>query len=284
MNFSQHLWAGRVLPLCLIPLFVAMIQEGSFAQTAFPPPAGAAASGMGYTGLNIGGAGGAFINPASLAKTDQAAFLLFGERRFGLNELDHFALAGSIRLHPNSVLGLSITQFGDKGYLENRLGAAFALEVEKGLSLGLQLMGWRRAIPEAAPLFLVLAEAGLWFKASEHLEFGCSIYNPGRAGRELELQLPAFIRLGLQWKPTLNVQANLELEKGLHYPLSPAFGLEYRPSAQLAIRTGARLSPVEWTSGLGLPLGQRLRFDFAAAWHPFLGWSPSLSISTNWDR
>ena len=114
----------------------------------------------------------------------------------------------------------------------------------------------------------------------KNLKVGFHLFNPSQTklhDYQNEI-IPVIMNLGISYKFSDKVSANLELEKDVEMPFSAKVGIEYYPIEHLYIRAGIMSMPTMPTIGFGVVKG-RFNLDFSSAFHPTLGITPSLGMT-----
>jgi hypothetical protein len=240
---------------------------------------GGKAAGLGYTSVARADEWSGFNNQAGLAWCKQFSAGIYFENRYLIKELSLKALVVTIPAGRGS-FGLSFRHFGFALYSEMNAGIAYGLRLGKAFSAGVRIGGLRIHIADGfRDQNLCSVEAGIQFRASEHLWMGLHAVNPipFKISSQSIDRLTTVIRLGLSWKITGGLSSEIEIEKDLvRKPLLKA-GIDYRPVKAFAIRIGFLSNPATFTFGAGIESGN-LQFDLASSYHSILGFSPQASL------
>jgi hypothetical protein len=245
-----------------------------------------------------GGLAAAPMNPGALAWLPGFAMEFTFHRLSPEASLEH--LAAGFRIDRRSVLGLHLTMVhhGDFNFLsrsdlralgfELRGGATWASDLGEDLSCGLTV-DVLNATTDADPVWAVAGSAGLAYAPGRYHRFGFAIRNwgtdyainspvvaPGvsdvRPERAVSLSAVLDFPLAADRQRLVIAFENDKLigRPGILY----CVGLEYRPFATLALRTGAqvRSEDVEPRAGAGLAFGS-LSLDYA--WRCLPGGAPA---------
>lgn len=248
------------------------------AQSSIAPAAGARGMGMGHTGVVFTDVHSALSNQAGLGMLERPAALVFGEQRFLLAELRSLGAAYAMPVS-GGAFALSAQYFGMKEYNEQRIGLAYGRQIFPGTSIGAQINVFTTRIPDYGNTLTLNAEIGLQTQILPKLRLGLHVANPVQTATREGDRLPTLLRTGLSYESSDKLLAVFELEKDIDFPMRAKAGFEYRPHAQVFLRFGAATQPASATLGAGYKLPGGLAFDFAAAWHSYLGITPAFGLT-----
>ena len=123
-------------------------------------------------------------------------------------------------------------------------------------------------------------EVGVQKQLSKELVLGAHIFNPIGVKLNEEENIPSVIELGLRYnanqKVSLFTEVSLENEQNGNLHL----GLEYKIINELALRTGFSTNPAKISFGVGYTLN-KIQIDVAVNKHQVLGYSPQISVGSN---
>lgn len=240
--------------------------------------ANARAAALGFADTALEAATGFSANAAAPATLRTPTLTAGVGRPFGLAELQtaQVLYAGPLwRTHA----ALGVHTFGFSAYRELRLRAGLAGRVRPWLALGVhaeahtvRVTGYGRAQA------LGLSVGGL-LRPTATLHLGFQATNLNRPAWADTESLPRRLALGLAYRPAATAQVLLAVDKAVRFPASLRGGLQIQPVPALALRTGFTTAPQRFTAGFGLYLAG-VRVDAAAVRHPYLGWTPVLSVQT----
>ncbi len=243
-------------------------------------PMGARFAGMGYTGLTLVDLWGVRLNPAGIAGLEAPTAGIFYQRHFLSEELSHQGLAVALPVG-NGVFGVAADRFGYSMYNETHTSLAYAMRFGDGLRAAVQLdhLGVRLGENYGSAATFI-AQAGMQAKLTDALWMGAHIHNPGRAslGGPYDERVPTILRAGITYIFSENLLVNAEVEKDIDREERYRFGIEYRPSSVLFIRTGLSTGPVQGHGGVGIRLKQ-LDIDLAIAVRSLLGPTPMIGLN-----
>lgn len=241
-------------------------------------PAGASAIAAGYTGVVRKDLWAAFNNQAGTAYISKAGAGLFAENPFMVPGLNRSAL---VLLVPVKKTALNITfdQIGNKVYREIKTGLGCAMRLGEHFAAGLQLDYFYMTCGEGYGRHHSLSfEGGIIADITDKLSLAVHLFNPTRSkwsnGGEA---LPIVFRGGLSYRPEKSLL--LFAEAGKSTTLSPTFGAgaEYQYKKVFFIRAGICSGPSRYCFGAGFRI-KRLTIDLASSVHPWLGYSPHVSL------
>lgn len=247
------------------------------AQTGITPTAGARGMGMGYAGVVFTDVHSALSNQAGLAMVDRPSAVVFGEQRFLLADLRSIGAAYALPVS-GGTFAVSAQYFGMEEYNEQRAGLGYGRQLFPGTSIGAQINVFTTRIPDYGNTLTLNAEIGLQTQLLPKLRLGLHVANPVQTVTRDGDRLPTLLRTGLAYESSDKLLAVFELEKDIDFPMRAKAGFEYRPHAQVCLRMGAATQPASATLGAGYSLPGGIRFDFAAAWHSYLGITPAFGL------
>lgn len=240
---------------------------------------GTRAAGMAFTSVAISDEWSAFNNPGGLGNMKNLIAGICFENRFMMKETSLKSLTVIIPAW-NGSFGLVFRHYGFSLYQEIKGGIAYGMQIGNRFFFGVQLNCHRIGQAEGyGNAYFASFEAGIQFRANDHLRFGARLVNPVeyKFSTAFSGRLPASITIGLLWQISRSLLTTLEIEKDLiNSPVIRA-GLEYLVAKKLFLRTGILTNPVSFTLGAGVEFGP-VKFDIASAYHPVLGYSPQASL------
>ena len=291
MSRYIHLWLYRLsLEYCLVlgtekhimkrilfVVFGLLLGPWLYSQNGTPPPGGARAVGMGYTGLTFHDVNAVFSNAAGLAHLDRTAVTAFGEQRFLVEELGAYSFGAGIPTTAGT-FGVGIQHFGFEGFNEQRIGLAYARQLGENLFLGGQFLALNTQIEEYGSRLALTFAIGLQYRVLPQLEFAFQANSPARVNETQDAYLPSILGIGARYSPSDRVSILLEAEKDIDYPVRTKVGIEYQAADPFYLRFGVATHPATVTIGLGYEIAERLWFDVASGYHEILGFSPAGGI------
>lgn len=242
---------------------------------------GGRAAAMGRTAVCEQGLWALQNNPAGIASLPGWHFGLYYENQWFLKETA-FKSVGIVKSFQNiGCIGLSINQFGDNKYSENKFGIAYARGFGPFLQLGLQfdylLLHWGDGYDHQGTLSF---ELGLQSQVTERLRLGAYLFNPisSRWKTLHEDRVPIVLRMGLAYQFTGDFIGQCDVERdnsqsGLHLRC----GFEYVIFKKFCFRAGAQINPNVFCFGVGYQW-KGWHVDVSAQMHQVLGTSIQLGI------
>lgn len=264
---------------CIFFCLAVLLELGGLsAQAGIAPAAGARGMGMGHTGVVFTDVHSALSNQAGLGMLERPAALFFGEQRFLLADLRSLGAAYATPVS-GGAFAVSVQYFGTKEYNEQRTGLAYGRQIFPGTSIGAQINVFTNRIPDYGNTLTLNAEIGLQTQLLPKLLLGLHVANPVQTATRGDDRLPTLLRTGLAYESSDKLLVVFELEKDIDFPLRAKTGFEYRPHEQVFLRLGAATQPASATLGAGYALPGGLTFDFAGAWHSYLGITPAFGLT-----
>lgn len=240
---------------------------------------GGRASGMGNTGLCIADVWAIRYNQAALADVNSISFGASYESRFLVKSLGVQSLAVAIPTK-RGTFGFNYTGIGDNLYRETKIGLGYGMKLSEKVNLGIRLnyhsLNLGNNYGAARNLTF---EIGFLAKPTKNIQIGFHLFNPSQTKLNdyQSEEIPVVMNLGMTYKFSEKVKANIEVEKDIDLPFSLKIGLEYFPLENLFIRAGIVTNPSMPTIGFGIVKGN-FKLDFSSAFHPSLGITPSLGL------
>jgi len=243
-------------------------------------PAGARPLALSNAFISLSGPWAVFHNQSGLASINNISAGFHYESRFCIDKLSQ--VAGSIVLPVRAgTFGLSFLQFGKGSYKEGKYAIAFARQLSKIISAGIQLDYFTQAFPgKMQSRGSATFEGGIIIKPLEKLYLGTHIFNPLSRGLnfpEGTQKMPVTIRAGGHYLPEKNILLIFEAEKDNLHPALLKTAIEYIPVEDLAIRFGVSGKPFRYTTGIGYRMN-KITTDIGFGYHETLGLTPSVSI------
>jgi hypothetical protein len=219
-------------------------------------------------------------NPGALAQLKNTSAGLSYENRFLLKELQ---TQGFVVAHPlkKGVISLGGQLYGQSLYRTNRIGLGYSMQLSEKISAGVQLNYQSVRITNYGQKGTVSAEAGVFAKVTDKVNFGFSIFNINRA-KLADFQDDRFstiMSVGMSYEISSKVQVFAEAEKEIESKIRPKGAMEYKVSDKFFMRIGFGVNPLELTFGSGIALKNGLKIDFGSAWHQVLGFSPHAGLT-----
>lgn len=266
----------------LIALLFIMCLQSNYAQNGAPNLAGARGAGMGGTGLNFHDVNSVFLNQAGLAKVKSTSATVFAERRFLNSPIQ--SLAGAVAYPTDfGTFGLTLQNFGIAEFNEQKVGLAYSRNLFDNFRLGIQFNFLNTQIQDYGSKGIFTFEIGLQVDLLPDLQLGLHAYSP----MQIELiegeTIPTIYSAGIAYLASEKVTVNAELVKDIDYPIRFRSGVEYQMLDQFYFRVGMATAPTLVTLGIGVVLENGLTVDVASSYYQFLGISPSVGITYNFN-
>ncbi|MBL7702675.1 MAG: hypothetical protein JNM14_10505 [Ferruginibacter sp.] len=217
-------------------------------------------------------------NQAALAKTKKAGVGIFGERRFMLNEVSFYTLAGSIPTRLGN-FGVQVNYAGFKNFRENKIGLAYARTLGKFIDVGVQFNYYGYSIPTYGNASAINFEIGAMLHLTDKLNAGVHIYNPvgGKLGKESDEKLASAYKAGLGYDVSERFFISSEIIKEEGKAVNVIAGLQYRFAKQFFAKAGFISESGTAYAGAGVSW-KNLRLDISSSYHPQLGFSPGILL------
>lgn len=243
-------------------------------------PAGARFAGMGQAGITLVDLWGVRNNQAGLAGLERPMAGAYYQQHWLSPDLAMQGLAFALPVG-KGCFAASGNSFGNTLYTERQFGLAYAMRLNDGLRVGVQLDYLDLRLGEGyGSTSAVTAEIGVQARISDHLWIGAHLYNPNRAtlGGPYDEKAPTAIRAGLGYTFNDRVLLTGEVEKDIDRPERYHAGIEYRPVTALFLRTGVSSGPMQAHFGAGVRIRQ-VDLDLAVAVRSQLGATPMLNLN-----
>jgi hypothetical protein len=263
----------------LLPfLFTFFFHEKTTAQIGYRLVSGGKSAGMSNATSAIASADAVFQNPAALTSLTRPMATVATEMRFGVAELKPIGM-GFIQPTKSGVFGFSLQHFGFSAFQEQKLGVALARRFSEKLDVGIQLDYLHLQAPNYGNAHLLTFEIGCNSLITKDLMLAVYIYNPLSIRIVEEDRVPSVFRLGLAYSVNKYVVVAAEIEKTLVDVLNFNFGLDYKITETVAVRSGFSSQPARFSLGIGYLLRKNLVVDVALSHQSLLGSTPSLSLT-----
>lgn len=268
----------KLLPPLLLCLFWALFNRSAVGQSLFSQGSRADALAGATTGLND--CWSVFGNQAGLAGQKSIAAGGVFQNKFLVRELS--TRSGFITIPvQSSVFAISIAQFGQKLFRQEKYGLTYSRKLTPHLNFGLQFNAHRIFFSEENRTAGTYGlEVGFQYLKSEKLILGFHLTNPYQSKIKLSAgsyQNESLIRLGSYYWFSNEFSAIAELENSFDEKVNVKAGFEYVLIDKLVLRAGVTDKPFRVSGGFGLKL-KRLTLDQAFSYTRYLGYSPSVSF------
>lgn len=248
------------------------------AQNALLKAISPRSNGLGKTSLNFTDLHSLFGNQAGLAEVETFGALGVVEQRYLLADLNQAAFGAALPTF-SGVFGLTLRNFGTADYRETGAGLAYARKLSERLRIGGQLHWAQLNISEYGSRSLFNLDIGIQAELLPKLWAAAQVRNAIRQQVLDGEYTPTVFSAGLAYAIGEKVMLFTELYKDIDFPADMRVGIEYNPSKTIYLRAGMNTAPGGWSFGFGLPIFQNLTFDCAAAYHPYLGFTPSAGLA-----
>lgn len=276
----KHSWVKKVL-IFLVVVSLYYTQNTIFAGNE-NNPIGARSSGMGNASVTHTDFWSVHNNQAGMTNLKMLSAGIYFENKYLLKEL---SLKSAAIVMPTSsgVFGLTMNYFGYSAYNETKIGLAYAKQLGKKLSAGVQLDYLSTRIAENyGNRNMLTFEVGLLSQINDKFSIGVHVFNPVRAklSEYNDERTATVIKLGASWTFSKKIILCAEAEKDIN--LDPIYktGLEYHIIEPIYVRMGIATNPLVNTFGFGMNFN-KLKIDFASSVHSVLGYTPQFSLIYN---
>jgi hypothetical protein len=267
----------------ILHCFFLMSTFPTLAQTTAALPAGARGAGMANASVTFTDIHSAFSNPAGLAHLEMFTATAFAERRFLLSELQSVCAAAGLPTR-SGTFGLTLHHVGFEGLSEQKLGVAYARKLLDGLSIGSQILLLNTSIPEYGSNMNLTFELGFIATLLPKLQLGAHVYSPMQVEFANGENLPTIFKIGAAYLPSEQLTCVIEIEKDIAFPARTKLGIEYQIVERAHVRTGLATNPTSLAFGVGYRLPDNLALDVAAAYHQFLGFTPTVGFAYQFKK
>lgn len=213
-----------------------------------------------------------------LANTQILSGGVYGERRFGLQELPFYGAALCVPT-ASGQFGLSGSFFGRSAHSEAVAGLAYGRHLGGVIDIGARFNYQVLKIAGYGSASALYVEAGGLLHLREQLHLGLQVSNPtaARIGKEGEDRLPVVGTVGVGYDVSPQLLVAGEVQQVLQGALSVNTGVQYRFDERLWARVGFRSALSVCYLGLGFGL-KAVRLEATASVHPQLGITPGLLV------
>jgi hypothetical protein len=221
-----------------------------------------------------------FGNQAGLADVDRLEIGGSYLNQFLVNELSTRAgfLAFPVQ---SSVFAVSLYQFGQSPFRQEKFGLAYARRLSKQFSIGLQF-NYNRILffEENRMVGSSGLELGIQYIINKQLVLGGHLINPYRSKIKIStgyFQYESLVNVGALYHFSESFSMVSELENGFNRHLIVRTGMEYNIRDRIFLRGGVSGKPYQLSAGFGFQV-EKLTVDLATSYHQYLGSSPSVSF------
>ena len=223
-------------------------------------------------------------NQASLATLKTAAFAVYGERRFMLDELNTYTTIIAIPTTSGTV-GFQADYFGSSSFNESRIGVIYGRKITSAIDVGVKFNYLLVKVAGYGAAAAVNFEAGAIFHLTDRLHAGFHVYNPAssKLGKNGTDQLASAYCFGIGYEASESLFVCTEIVKREAKPVSVNAALQYNLHKKVFIRCGISADNNISFGSVGLNIGFG-RIDVNTAYHPQLGFTPGLLLLINFKK
>ena len=253
-------------------MFLAKTSWGAFETSGID--AQSSALGNATSALSLGAAC-SFLNPAGLAKLDQAESFLSYSNQFGLSELSQEALGIGFNFKKVG-LAVGLANFGKADfYQEQRVNLSAGKEIVSGIDFGVTASYLMLKAEGYETQNAVALDLGFEWEMSK-FKFGgvAKNVNQPEIGGDVVLRNYNF---GILYRalPEVNLSAGLYYDTDFKEQIQ--LGQELNLSDNFALRAGFQTEPNRYSFGAGF-FWKRMEIDYAFVNHPELGGSHGVGM------
>jgi len=265
----------------LFLLYFSLIVSGSSYAQSLRKPIAASYISLGAYSIHHVDVFSTSENVASLAQIKDAAFGVYGEKRFLLAETNMYSSIVAIPTKDGN-FAFQADYFGFKNYNESQLGIAYARNVGKKLDLGIKFNYYSFRIPGYENPSTVDFEIGAIVHVSDKFNAGVHLYNPvgGRLSKTENDKLSSVYSFGLGYEASENFLISAELVKQEDLPVNLNAAVQYDFAKKFFARFGLATENETPFAGAGVSW-DNFRIDISASYHPQLGLTPGLMFIMN---
>lgn len=259
-----------ILLALMLPLHV-FSQDGNYNS-------GARAISMGNASVALKDPFSIFNNVGAMGSNKASAALISYHHRYQMQEF-RSVTAGYVHNANNMNFGLSIFQFGDQLFSENKIGLAYGHKINF-ISLGVQVNRVQYNIEGFGTTSAYVLELGGLITLSPQLNFGAHIFNLNQANlaEESNEKIPTVMKAGFTYLPGQSFIFSLQITHDIDYKPNLQAGMEYAIIPELKFRTGISTHPFVNHLGLGFS-PKKFDLDYSLVNNNRLGVSHQLSLS-----
>jgi hypothetical protein len=244
---------------------------------------GARSLGISGSSITISDAYAGFNNIGALAGQDGISTCFSSSVLYGIPDLLKIGVALNKGLF-KGVGSLSVYRFGNGNLSEQKISLGYSHQI-RFISLGIQLGYIQVLIPNYGSTGSLSFEFGGLIKAGRKIIIGGYLFYPMVSGKGSDYPgfLNTILKMGLSYRPSENLMANIEYKWKFSTASVVTVGFEYMIRGKVALRTGFNTNTLQSTVGLGFMPG-KFRLDYAVMIHSVLGISNELSVNVNFSN
>lgn len=222
-------------------------------------------------------------NQAALAEVKHGGIGIGAERRYLLEELASYRLILAIP-GARGNFGFQGISRGFSEYRESRFGLAYARQLGKKASLGMQFNYNSLQIAGYGSVKAVSAEAGFLLHLSSKLHTGIHLDNPGgKHSGDKTLKLPPIYTMGWGYDFSAQLFLSAEIVKEENQPVDARIGIHYVIVPALLVRVMFQTASASGWFSAGVTRS-RGRLDVYTGYHPQLGPSAGILLSYSFNK
>ena len=186
----------------------------------------------------------------------------------------------------NAAVGLIYSNYGNENYQIHKVGAGYSMRLGDNISGGLKFNYLLLNLGDFyGSKSIFSADLGLNAKLNSDLKMGVIIKNPtlSKIADFEDERIPTIIQLGFDYSVSEQLNTIIAIEKDILYAASVKAAIIYSPIEKMTIRAGVGTYPTSFGFGLGTSY-KNVFFDLGTQYHQVLGFSPELSITTNFHK
>jgi hypothetical protein len=263
-------------------IFYFFIISNTIAQSGITMVSGAKGAAMANAASTFQDVFSITSNQAGIAFLENTTVGLLAEQRFLSADIRQFGVVAAMPSKFGS-FGLLIQTFGFDVYNEQKIGLTYSRKLSKKFAIGVQFDYLNTRISEYGSFSGISFEGGLQAEVLKNLWLGASFSNPFKIEIAPDEYLPTQLNFGLSYRFSDKIFLATEVQKDFEYPASVKVGLDYRIIEPLSIRLGVGTEPIQNSFGVGIHL-KNLTLDFAARYHQILGFTPTFSMTYEFEK
>ena len=223
-------------------------------------------------------------NQAALAQQKNTSAGIYGERRFLLADNSAYAVAAAFPTGLGN-FGVKINYAGFTNFNENAVGLAYGRSLGSKLDIGAQFNYYGYRVPSYGNASSLNFEIGAIMHVTDKINAGVHVYNPvgGKLGKSGDEKLASAYNFGLGYDASENFFVSIETVKEEDKPLNVTGGIQYQFQKRFFVRIGFVSDTGSGFGGVGVSW-KNIRLDISGNYHPQLGFSPGLSLITNFKE
>jgi hypothetical protein len=223
-------------------------------------------------------------NQAALARLQDPAFGVYGERRFLLTENSAYSMVAVVPTKKGN-FGFQLNYAGFAGFREYKSGLAYARSLGKLVDVGIQFNYYGYRISQYGNTAAINVEMGILLHFTEQLTGGIHVYNPvgGMRVKMDDEKLASAYKFGLGYEASPNCTISTEVAKEENRNVNVTGAAQYQFMKQLFVRLGFVSQTGSGFASIGLGWNN-MRLDISGSYHPQLGLSPGLLLLVNFKK